>query len=513
MKNTKKVLALILAISLLLAGCGSPAAPASTTEGKNGGFKDTVIFAQGADVTSMDPHVGKETPAVAVHGQIFNSLVTTDENMKVIPCIAESWEMLSDTSYKFNIRKDVKFHDGSKLTAEDVKFSLDRAMASSYVSYIVNFIDNVEVVDEYTVVVNTKQPYAPTLMNLTHPSAAIVSKAITEADPEGIKTKPIGTGPYKFVEWKQGEYVKLEANEDYFGGAPKTKHIVMKVVPEAAQRTIALETGEIDVAYDISANDLSKIRENSSLQLLEAPSLSAWFLQFNTRKAPFDNNLVRQAIRYAIDSQTIVDTILYGAGEVAGSIIPPISFGYQDVAKLEFNREKAKELLAKAGYPNGFKAKLYVNDNQTRIEICQVIQSQLKEIGIDAEVVVLEFATFIDKTNSGEHDMAFFGWTTSTADADYTYYPIYHSSQHGAPGNRSFIANADIDKYIEEGRISADQNARLESYKALENVLAEVSPVAPLYYNKLNVGASKKVNGFVMNPAGYHNYFTVTVAE
>lgn len=512
MKRTSRILALFLAAALMLTGCSSkPAEPAANQEGS--GVKDTVVFAQGADVTSLDPHIGKETPAVTVHGQIFNSLVATDKDMNVIPCIAESWEALSDKSYKFKIRQDVKFHDGTPLTAEDVKFSLDRAVASSYVSYIVNFIDNVEVVDKYTVIVNTKEPYAPILMNLAHPSAAIVSKALTEADPEGLKTKPIGTGPYKFVEWKHGEYVKLTANENYFGGAPKTKNIEMRVIPEAAQRTIALETGEVDVAYDLSPNDLSKIKENQDLQLLEAPSLSAWFLQFNTAKAPFDKKEVRQAIRYAIDSQTIVDTILYGAGEIAGSIIPPIAFGYQDVAKYEYNKEKAKELLAQAGYSNGFKTKIYVNDNQSRIEICQVIQSQLKEIGIDASVEVLEFATFIEKTNSGEHDMAFFGWTTSTADADYTYYPILHSSQHGAPGNRSFISNPDIDKYIVNGRISADKAARLENYKALEGVLADVSPIAPLYYNKVNVGTSKKVKDFIINPCGYHNYFTVTVAQ
>ncbi len=514
MKNTKRVFALILAISLLLAGCGSPAnEPTPAAEGQDGGLKDTVIFAQGADVTSLDPHIGKETPAVTVHGQIFNPLVTTDKDMNVVPCLAESWEMLSDTSYKFNIRKDVKFHDGSELTAEDVKFSLDRAMASSYVSYIVNFIDNVEVADKYTVIVNTKEPYAPTLMNLTHPSAAIVSKAITEKNPESIKTNPIGTGPYKFVEWKPGEYVKLEANQDYFDGAPKTKYVIMKVIPEAAQRTIALETGEVDIAYDLSANDLSKVAENPDLKLLEGTSLSAWFLQFNMKNKPFDNKLVRQAVRYAIDSQTIVDTILYGAGEVAGSIIPPIAFGYQNVAKYEYNKEKAKELLAQAGYPNGFDAKLYVNDNQQRIEICQVIQSQLKEIGINVEVVVLEFATFIENTNKAKHDMGFFGWTTSTADADYTYYPIYHSSQHGAPGNRSFIANPDVDKYIENARITADSAARLENYKALEGIIAEESPVAPLFYNKVNVGTSNKVQGFEVQPAGYHSYFNVTAAK
>lgn len=511
MKKITRLLVTVLILSMVLTGCGGGTEKTGGDSSSEGDIKDTVIFAQGADITSLDPHIGKETPAITVHGQIFNSLVATDENMEIKPSIAKSWEMLSDTSYEFKLRDDVKFHDGSLLTAEDVKFSLDRAVASSYVSYIVNFIESVEVVDEYTVVVNTNEPYAPILMNLAHPSAAIVSKAITEADPEGIKTKPIGTGPYKLVEWKQGEYAKLEANLDYFEGEPKTKYVTMKVIPEPAQRTIALETGEIDVAYDISANDLAKIEENEDLKLLEAPSLSSWFLQFNIKHKYFDNPKVRQAIRYAIDYQDIVDNILYGSGKIAGSIIPPVSFGYQDVDVIEYNKEKAKELLTEAGYPDGFDATLYVNDNQVRKEICQVIQSQLKEIGINVEVKVLEFATFIDKANQGEPDMGFYGWTTSTADADYTYYPLLHSSQHGAPGNRSFIANDEIDKYIENARVSADKNVRMENYKNLENVLLELSPIAPLFYTNLNVGVSKNVNGFILNPAGYHNYFTVTV--
>ena len=183
----------------------------------------------------------------------------------------------------------MKFHDGSEVKAEDVKFSLDRAINSAAVSYIVDFIDKVDVVDDYTVNVELKAPYAPALRNLSVPFAAIVPKAVVEADEEAFKLHPIGTGPYKFVEWKQGDSVTLERFDDYYAGAAETQKLVMKVIPEASQRTIALETGEVDLAYDLLPNDLEKVRSNSDLQLFEAPSLTCYYSSMNMNKAPFDN--------------------------------------------------------------------------------------------------------------------------------------------------------------------------------------------------------------------------------
>ena len=198
-----------------------------------GSYKDTLIWGQGADVTSMDPHQGKETPAVEVTDQIFDTLTVVDAATgELQPLIAESWEQTSDTCYRFKIRQGIKFHDGSELTAADVKFSLERAMNSAAVSYVADFIDTVDIVDDYTVDVNLDTPYAPALRNLSVPFTAIVPKALVEADEEAFKLNPVGCGPYKFVEWKQGDSVKLEAFDDYFGGTPAIKNLVVKVVPD-----------------------------------------------------------------------------------------------------------------------------------------------------------------------------------------------------------------------------------------------------------------------------------------
>jgi peptide/nickel transport system substrate-binding protein len=396
------------------------------------------------------------------------------------------------------------------MTAEDVKFSIDRAIASPAVAYIVDFISEVIVDDPYNVTIVSKAPYAPILANLAVPFSGIVPKALVEADEEAFILNPVGTGAYKFVEWKQGDYVKLTANPDYFRGAPKTPNLQMRVVPEAAQRTIAIETGEADFAYDIAPNDIAKVEENADLQMISAPPLSVWYVSFNMNKAPFDNVKVRQAISYAINQDDIIQAVRYGAAEAAHSLIPPAAFGYSDKAiQYNFDLEKAKALMAEAGYADGFSCNLWVNENQERVEACQIVQSQLKQIGIEVTVDVMEFGTFIDQTSAGEHDLAFFGWTCSTADADYNYYSLAHSTQQGAPGNRAFINDPEVDRLIEAGRTTADPVERQKYYDELEVVLSEMSPNAFLYYSVINVGGGKDVQGFEMDANGYHHLYTV----
>ncbi len=509
MKRILIVLLVLLCTTLMFAGGAK-----ESTSAAEPGFKDTIIFGQGADVTSFDPHVGKETPAVAVTNHIFDTLVDTDPvTGEVIPQIAERWEQLSPVSYRFFIRKGITFHNGEELNADDVKFSLDRSIASASVSYIVDFIKEVKIEDDYTVVVTTKAPYGPTLRNLAVPFAAIVPKDYVTANPDALKTKPVGSGPYKFVSWAQSDNVKLEAFENYFQGKAKTKYLVMKVIPEAAQRTIALETGELDLSYDILVSDLKRVTANKNLTLFEAPSLTCFYISFNMRKAPFDNQKVRQAINMAIDRQLLVDTVNSGTGAAADEIIAPAVFGYHSTGAWEYNPTKAKALLAEAGYPNGFSCSLWVNNNQSRVEMCQAVQEMLREIGITCKVEVMEFGTFISRTTAGEHDMGYFGWVTSTKDADYTYYSLEHSSQHGSPGNRSFIDDPEVDRLVELGRTSADTKVREEAYKDLAYRLKEVANNAPIIYTAITAGASNKVQNFILDPIGYHRLEGVTVAK
>ena len=416
-KNFNRAMSLVLAaaMALSLAACGGNQENNGSGGGTAGGYKNTLTWAQGADVTSLDPHQGKETPAVQVNTQIFDTLVTVDpETNEVVPQIAESWEQTDDQTYVFKIREGIKFHDGSDLTAEDVKFSLDRARNSAAVSYIVNFIEEVTVDDDHTVTVKTTAPYAPTLRTLAITFAAIVPKAVVEADENAFIQNPVGSGPYKFVEWNHGDHVTLKAFDDYYAGKPETENLIMKVIPETSQRTIALETGEVDLAYDLAVNDIPKVNSDDKLTVYEIPSLTCWYVSMNMNKKPFDNPKVREAMSMAIDRQTIIDTINAGSGQTADAIIAPAVFGYYSTGVKEYNPTKAKELLAEAGYPNGFSTTLWVNDNQSRIEMCQAMQAMLLEVGVQCNLEVLEFGSFISRTTAGDHDLAYFGWTTSS---------------------------------------------------------------------------------------------------
>ena len=515
-KNFNRAMSLVLAaaMALSLAACGGNQENNGSGGGTAGGYKNTLTWAQGADVTSLDPHQGKETPAVQVNTQIFDTLVTVDpETNEVVPKIAESWEQTDDQTYVFKIREGIKFHDGSDLTAEDVKFSLDRARNSAAVSYIVNFIEEVTVDDDHTVTVKTTAPYAPTLRNLAIPFAAIVPKAVVEADENAFIQNPVGSGPYKFVEWNHGDHVTLKAFDDYYAGKPETENLIMKVIPETSQRTIALETGEVDLAYDLAVNDIPKVNSDDKLTVYEIPSLTCWYVSMNMNKKPFDNPKVREAMSMAIDRQTIIDTINAGSGQTADAIIAPAVFGYYSTGVKEYNPTKAKELLAEAGYPNGFSTTLWVNDNQSRIEMCQAMQAMLLEVGVQCNLEVLEFGSFISRTTAGDHDLAYFGWTTSSGDADYSYYSLEHSTQQGAAGNRSFLADPDVDKLIEEARSNTNEEERKELYKELAIKLDEINNNIPVYYSSINVGANKKVEGFVMDANGYHSLEKVKVAQ
>lgn len=515
-KNFNRAMSLVLAaaMALSLAACGGNQENNGSGGGTAGGYKNTLTWAQGADVTSLDPHQGKETPAVQVNTQIFDTLVTVDpETNEVVPQIAESWEQTDDQTYVFKIREGIKFHDGSDLTAEDVKFSLDRARNSAAVSYIVNFIEEVTVDDDHTVTVKTTAPYAPTLRNLAIPFAAIVPKAVVEADENAFIQNPVGSGPYKFVEWNHGDHVTLKAFDDYYAGKPETENLIMKVIPETSQRTIALETGEVDLAYDLAVNDIPKVNSDDKLTVYEIPSLTCWYVSMNMNKKPFDNPKVREAMSMAIDRQTIIDTINAGSGQTADAIIAPAVFGYYSTGVKEYNPTKAKELLAEAGYPNGFSTTLWVNDNQSRIEMCQAMQAMLLEVGVQCNLEVLEFGSFISRTTAGDHDLAYFGWTSSSGDADYSYYSLEHSTQQGAAGNRSFLADPDVDKLIEEARSNTNEEERKELYKELAIKLDEINNNIPVYYSSINVGANKKVEGFVMDANGYHSLEKVKVAQ
>jgi len=526
------LLALIMVLSLVACGgsnnntgsadSGSNSSSSSSTKEESkpqvpadAATSDTLTVAVASDMTSMDPHVGKEIAAVVVTNNIFATLLQKDADGNVVPYIAESWEQVDDTTIDFKIREDITFHDGSKCTAEDVAYSLNRAINSAYVAYIIDYASEAEVIDEYKVRLHLKAPFLGALVNLTVPFTAIVPKAIVEADPDGFLEHPVGCGPYEFVEWSHGNYCKIKAYDGYFMGKAKTENITFRIIPEAAQRTIALENGEVDLVYDFAVNDIALVESNDDLQLYQNESVTTWYMALNTKDPILSDVRVRQAISKAINVQEIIDSVLYGAGSPANSLIPPSVIAYpgDDMPYYEQDLDAAKALLAEAGYPNGLSLELAVMEDVTRVAVCQVIQGQLKKIGIDLTLNVCDPSTYTFRANDGEFQMMMFFWICAAGHGDYQQYSLLHSTQQGAAGNRSFYANDEADKYIMAARQTMDEEVARENYRKLEAIVDEEVPTVELFYTKLNVGASKKCVDFQMDRAGYHNLESVVVYE
>ena len=288
----KKLLLLLMIFSVLfLFGCNNDSNKKET--------KDTIVIAQGADAKTLDPHASNDSPSTKIRMQIFDPLLKLDGDANPQPCLAESWDRENDTSIIFHIRKGVKFHNGDEMKASDVKFSIDRALASPEFHEVLDGITKVEVLDDYTIRLTTEKPMAAILNNLSHDCIVVLSEKYVKENGDKIGQKPMGTGPYKFVSWESGDRVVLEAFPDYWRGEAPIKNVIFRNVVEETNRTIGLETGEIDIIYDVGSMDKNKIKEDGRFNLIEAPQARVEYLGFNVKKKPCDNPKVREAISYA----------------------------------------------------------------------------------------------------------------------------------------------------------------------------------------------------------------------
>lgn len=493
----------LLTASLLLSGCATNQAQ------KTGAQKDTLVVGNSMETKSLDPQNANDGSSTRAGMAIYDRLVERSESMELVPGLAESWESKDPTTWVFNLRKGVKFHNGEELKASDVKFTLERQKKSSKVGFLISSIESIETDGDYKVIIKTKEPFAPLLSNLAHNGSSILNEKAVLAAGEDYGQKPVGTGPFKLVEWVAGDKMVLERFEDYFGDKAGVKNLIFKTIPEASSRTIALETGEIDISVDIEPIDKEKIASNPKLKMEESQTLGYAMIWINNNKKPFDNKLVRQAINYAVDKQAIVKSVLYGVGSPANTPMAPLLFSYnKDIKGYEYNVQRAKELLTQAGYPNGFDAKLWVTSANSQIG--EVVQAQLKEIGINISIESLESGAALERTGKGEHDMYMGSWTTVTADPDYALYPTYHGSQKGPAGNRAFYGNSEVDKLLDLGRKTVDEAERLKYYQEAQKLIVEDAPDVQLYYPGRIVGMQSNVQGFVTHPGSYHRFNKVT---
>ncbi|MGL5123191.1 MAG: ABC transporter substrate-binding protein [Fusobacteriaceae bacterium] len=476
---------------------------------KNNITDKTLVISQGADPRSLDPHKAIDTPSVRVYSQIYDQLVRHNINMEIEPNLAKNWTWENPTEIIFNLEENVRFHNGDKLTASDVKFSLERMFISPTVSFLINEINKIEVINETTIKITTKQPFGPLLSHLAHPGAGILNEKHTNSLGAQYGISPMGTGPFKFSEWIPGDNVKLVSNLEYYRGTTPIKNIMFKNIVEGNNRTIGLETKELDISYDVEPMDINIIKNEKDLSLLSKKSLGTAYLGLNMNKKPFNQKEIRQAIAYSLDAESIEKIIYNGAATIADSPLSPQIKGYKSSRKYNKNILKAKELLSIAGYPHGFKMKIWVNDSQIRKDIATIFQAQLKEVGIDVIIETMEWGSYLEATARGEHDSYLLGWSTVTGDADYGLYPLFHSSNFGRPGNRSFYKNEKVDTFLEEARATIEVKKRIELYEAIQDIIQEELPIITFVFVGQNVGINTKVLNFNLHPTGYHELYQV----
>ena len=464
----------------------------------------TLIIAQGTDPANLDAAKATDSPSATVYSHIYETLFELKQDGSVVPHLVTNFVVSTDNlTYTFDLRQDVVFHDGTPLTANEVKASIDQFLAPETAApfrFLLDRIDEVVVLDTYKFEVRLKSVFAPLITHFTHSSTAIVKAGID------LDATPIGTGPFEFVSWDRGERIDLKRFEGYWGTKPGIEGLRFLSVPENTTRMALVETGEAHVAVRVPPQDIARLNANPNVTVVNAPSVRTIYIWFNHTQAPFTDVRVRQAINYAVDKDEIVEFVLGGAGRVSDAPISPGVFGYTPVGNYDYDPEKAKQLLAEAGFPNGFSTTLYSPTARylQDIQVSEAIQSQLALVGIDAQIETLEWNAYLAKTNvaAAENEVPFgmLGWGAVTGDADYGLYTLFHSTQHVPTGSgRAFYDNPTVDALLDQARTITDPALRGVLYEEVMTILWDDAAWLYLHSESQLVAVRDNVEGLVIH--------------
>lgn len=484
-----------LALALLLA-----LAPETCAQVKGG----TIRIGMDADNTTMDPHLSTAAVDRQVYNNIYGKLVDVDAKLGIIPRLAESWEIRDGgTTYVLKLRRGVTFHDGTEFDASSVKWNFDRMMdpatASPRKSEIAP-VKEVKVVDRHMVEIRLTAPFAPFLSVLSDRAGMMVSKAAVEKHGSDYARNPVGTGPFRFVEWVKDDHLTLRRFDGYWEkDRPYLDEVVYRPIPDSSVRFTAMRTGQIDVMHQIHPKDVSAAKGERGLTVSELPSLWWQGIYLNTQVPPFDAKALRQAIWYAIDRTVIHRVVWYNNGAVAGSPFPPSQWAH-DPEFAEWKRDvaKAKVKLAEGGMPNGFSFTIKGWNQPIQIQELQIVQAQLKEIGVDMKIELLEFGKLLADTNSHNFVAVRLGWS-GRPDPDGNAHPFLHSK---GGLNRARYANARMDELLDGARTTADIGARKGMYREVTRIAAEDTAYVWLHHDPEIKVWSSAVKGFEHVPDG-----------
>jgi len=467
-----------------------------------------IIISETADTNALDPKYIKGRQSQDVLRLMFDSLYHRDNNMQIVPWLATSYENPGELTWRFHLRQAVKFHNGNDFKANDVAFTLGRLVEDDSQFSTRKYVDRVEVVDDYTVDIITQEPYAAfmTRVVLWHMTD---EEYFNEVGAEGFASEPIGTGPFKFVEWVKDERVVGEANRNYWGGSPKIKTVIFTPIPESATRIAALEAGDVDIIAAVPPEYVDQAPEG--VEVVTAPGTRAYYLGMNVNMEPFDDVRVRQAMNYAVDVESIIESVLNGLARRIDNPLLPECFGYTATPVYSYDPDKAKSMLADAGYPDGFEIEL---DTQPPFkEIAEALAGQLSAVGVKANVNIMEKAALYAKYEPGFSQTFLTSWGNSEADADGILSKQFYSNRYscnlfGAEGETGYgdanlgcyytgFANAEVDVAIEAGARDVDPENRKEYYATAVDIIVEEAPWLFLY-NPVEIYAQRdRVQGWV----------------
>lgn len=516
----------------------------------------TLVFGSSGDAVRLDPADVTDGESIQRMDNIFEALVEYEEGSVLIqPCLATSWEASADgTEIVFNLRKGVKFHDGTDFNADAVVFSFARQYDTThpynqygqwaYWGWMFGDVEKMEKIDDYTVKFVLKRPNASIMTSLAMFTVCIVSPTNAEKYKEDAFKNPCGTGPFKFVEWVKADHITLEANEDYWRERASLDKLIFKVIPDPSARLMALEVGEVQGIEHLNPADFDRIKDNKDLKLLAEPGMNVGYMAINTGYGYIDANKngvhdiadetlvktpgyyepltkkkVRQAINMAIDKQSIVDNLFMGTAIKAKNGMPPFMLGYNDeIVDYPYDLEKAKTLLAEAGYPDGFEVTLYVMPVSRPYmfdppKIGEAIQSYLGAIGIKVNIYQVDWGTYLQETMEGKAQMCLLGWTGDNGDPDNFLNVLYgaNACSIGTAGNYGFYTNFTAQALLTAALATYDIEKRATYYKKFQEMIHENACYVYLAHATQSVAFRANVQGYVLHPTSRKFFYPVWI--
>jgi dipeptide transport system substrate-binding protein len=510
--------------------------------------KGTLVYCSEGSPEGFQPQffsTGTTFDAASV--PMFNRLVEFEiGTTNIVPALAESWTVAPDgKAYTFKLRQGVKFHRNANFTptrdfnADDVLFSWSRMADENHPFHkltagqtfayfddmgMKNIVDRVEKIDPYTVRFVLKRAEAPFLADMAMDFASILSKEYFDAmmakgTPHAADAYPIGTGPFEFVSYQKDATIRYKAFDQHFRGRPKIDHLIYSITRDATARYAKLETGECQAMAFPKPADLDAMRKDPQLTILKKEGLNVGYIAFNVEKKPFDSKLVRQALNYATNKDAILKAVYQGNGQVAKNPIPPILWGYNNaVQEYPYDAAKAKQLLAQAGYPNGFEVDLWYLPvtrpyNPDGKRMAELIQADWEKIGVKTKLVTYEWAEYRKRSKTGEQAVMMFGWSGDNGDPDNFFVPLLGCEAVKGGGNVARWCNRPFEDLVIEAAQTPNQGERAKLYEQAQVIVHDEAPWIPIAHSVRFDPVRKEVKGYKMDATAHHYFNNVDIVK